>query len=247
MRYIVLKTFSENVNLCPVTAVRSYIHRTSVIRTSQKLFVTTQSPFQAASTMTVRRWVLTALFQAGIDVNRYSAKTTRHASSSKAYFVGVSLDTVMNRAGWQNVSSFVIHYNLLISVPAAKKDSVSTLRPAFLTQSRRKRQWFKTSHNLSASRVLQKYRTHLYKKTVQFQNKPFAKPPKPVKKVTLRNKVRVQVQGATCVHSNARRIQFKKRPYVVYTDVVPSTSGSSTISVKKEIKQEDPDSLSSTE
>ena len=64
--------------------------------------------------MTVRRWILTGLFQAGIDVTKYSARTTRHASSSRAVFAGVNVDSVLQCAGWYNISSFVTHYNLPI-------------------------------------------------------------------------------------------------------------------------------------
>ena len=54
------------------------------------------------------------LFQAGVNVERYLAKTTHHASSSKAFFAGVNVDCLLDHAGWVNISSFIMHYNLPI-------------------------------------------------------------------------------------------------------------------------------------
>ena len=90
-RYIVVRKFSENLQICPLTTLQYYLKRTALVRTTNKLFVTTQSPFRAAAPMTVRRWILSALDIAGIDVMRYSASTTWHASSSKAFYAGVQV------------------------------------------------------------------------------------------------------------------------------------------------------------
>ena len=69
---------------------------------------------------------MTGLFDAGVDINKYAAKTTHHAASSKAFFAGVSIDTVMLRARWTNVYSFVIHYNLpVVSKDRAKQEAAA--------------------------------------------------------------------------------------------------------------------------
>ena len=104
--------------------------------------------------MTIRRWILSGLFQAGIDVDKYSAKTTHHASSSKAYFAGVNVDFLLKRAGWVNVSSFVLHYNLPIeqSKPIHqhnKKESPSS-SPFYHSKS-----FHKSNKNIHASQLLQ--------------------------------------------------------------------------------------------
>ena len=114
IHYVVLRKFSERPQICPVLTVQHFIKGTAAIRSSQKLFITTQSPFRVVSQMTLHHWILTGLFQAVVDVYKYTAKSTRHVSSSKAYFVGVSVDLVMSRARWANVLSFIMHYNLPI-------------------------------------------------------------------------------------------------------------------------------------
>ena len=97
VRYIKLRTFKLNRQICPVLTVQHYIKRTSPLRLQETncLFITTQTPFRPASPMTLRRWILTALSAAGIDVSIYSARTTHHASLSKAFHAGVSIDVVL--------------------------------------------------------------------------------------------------------------------------------------------------------
>ena len=79
------------------------MHKTSVIHATRKVFITTQSPYRAIASMTLRRWISACLNDAGIDISKYSANTTQHVSSSKAYYTGVNIDTVMLCAGWMNI------------------------------------------------------------------------------------------------------------------------------------------------
>ena len=112
--YITVRKYAANPNICPLLALQAYIRKTSVICSTKKLFITTQNPYRQIANMMLRRWILTSLNDAGIDITKYAPRTTCHALSSKAYFAGVNVDQVMLRAGWTNISSFVTHYNLPI-------------------------------------------------------------------------------------------------------------------------------------
>ena len=184
IRYITIRKFVDNPNICPLLAVQHYIYRTLALRTTQSLFIITQSPFRAAASMTLRRWILTGLDQAGIDISKYSATSTHHASSSKAFFVGVSVDDVMKRAGWHNVSSFVSHYNLPISGSGQSVKHGQEILPrwqrnfSFGTN-------MKNARNVVAHAVLQKARANVYRNAVKFQSSPFVAAPSPVPRLSL--------------------------------------------------------------
>ena len=113
-RIISLKTFDANPQICPVQALNEYIHRTSAICQSRFLFITTQRTFTQLSSMSLRRWILQILVHADINIEANEARTTRHASSSKAYYAGVNIFIIMQQAGWSSMTSFVMHYNLPI-------------------------------------------------------------------------------------------------------------------------------------
>ena len=55
-------------------------------------------------------WVKTVLGKAGIDISTYAPHCIRSASSSKAYQIGVSIHTIMKRAGWTRRNTFIDHY-----------------------------------------------------------------------------------------------------------------------------------------
>ena len=225
LRHILVKKFADNPQVCPLLTLQHYIKRTRAIRQSHNLFVTTQSPFKAASPMTVRRWILTGLFQSGIDVEKYSASSTRHASSSKAYLVGVSVDAVMKRAGWINISSFVMHYNLPVRSVEENSDCPSHHDS---TQSKYPR-WtpfkslnIKSAKNLRASQVLQQAKSFLFKKAVDFQSLPFVDAPSPVPRQILSSPKKVLIPAGS--RSTGGKIQFRKKPYVTFTTSVPKCS-----------------------
>ena len=50
------------------------------------------------------------MIKAGVNVKSVTKVNFRSASSSRAYSMGVSLSTIMNRAGWSRGSTFTRHY-----------------------------------------------------------------------------------------------------------------------------------------
>ena len=99
--------------LCPVRCLKFYLKHTNALRLrhlSTKLFICTCEPFGPATLQTVSRWVKEIMIKAGVNVKRVTKLNFRSASSSRAYSMGISLSTIMNRAGWSRGSTFTRHY-----------------------------------------------------------------------------------------------------------------------------------------
>lgn len=108
-----LKNYDSKVEICPVTILRSYIEMTKPIRqNNNRLLITYKKPYHPASPQSISRWIKCILKEAGIDLNIFSAHSTRHASTSAAQRSGVSIEQIQKTAGWSNNSlMFAKHYN----------------------------------------------------------------------------------------------------------------------------------------
>jgi len=105
------KNFS-NKKLCIVGCLQEYISRTEGLRKSSALFVTTQFPYTAATSQTIRNWLKVMLDKSGVDVNQFSAHSYPHPSTSAAMRSGVPVDTIYKSAGWTSKSKmFARFYN----------------------------------------------------------------------------------------------------------------------------------------
>ena len=72
-------------------------------------------PYSAVTASTVGQWIKTLLGQAGVDTSKFSAHSTRVASTSKAA-VSVPVDVILATAGWRDESTFRKFYNKPVSV-----------------------------------------------------------------------------------------------------------------------------------
>jgi integrase len=76
------------------------------------LFLTTTKPHSAASKQTNSRLVKDTLQMASVDVAQFKPHSTRHASTSSAHRLGISMDQIKQCAGWSpNSETFVRFYN----------------------------------------------------------------------------------------------------------------------------------------
>ena len=154
--------------------------------------------------MMMQRWFLTGLLDAGVDISKYTAKTTHHVSSSKAFFAGVSIDTVMLCTGWSNVSLFVTHYNLPVickNKDRAVSGSSPIQSPIAVAKHSNFRlscaHAFKTSKNVRAQQLLEMAQQDQFKRAVALQNLPFSSPPPTVPRVTLDKPVLIEILSYT--------------------------------------------------
>ncbi|XP_031327254.1 uncharacterized protein LOC116158588 [Photinus pyralis] len=97
-----LPYFTETPNLCVATTLKEYLAATKQLRTSNTdfLFITYKKPHRIASKQTLSRWVKDTLEQAGVNTKIFKAHSTRHAATSKAFQLGVPVETIRQTAGW---------------------------------------------------------------------------------------------------------------------------------------------------
>lgn len=122
---LVLPFFDEKPEICPGKTLITYLQKTSSFRKDiDSLFISSRKPHRAVGSQTLSRWIKDTLRDSGIDVNTFTAHSTRHASTSAAYSLGVSLDQIRRTAGWSGSShTFYRFYNRTISnVPTCNDD-----------------------------------------------------------------------------------------------------------------------------
>ena len=107
------KAFPIYTSLCPVRMLRSYLDVRDTLVNTPALFTTTmkcRGVYHPAKPDTIARWIKETLGLSGVDSGRYSAHSCRSASTSAAYFRGISLSTIVKSASWTNVTTFKKHY-----------------------------------------------------------------------------------------------------------------------------------------
>ena len=97
--------------LCLVDHLHRYILSTNKLRSSDELLVTLQRPHKPIARATLSRWVKDVLKAAGIDTSIFSAHSTRSASTSAAWSMGASLDSILQAAAWSSSLTFARFYN----------------------------------------------------------------------------------------------------------------------------------------
>lgn len=126
-----LPFFLEKISICPASALLSYIERTSSLRTSDYLFVGFRKPHKVVGTQTLSRWIKQTLSECGVDTSVFSAHSTRHAASSRAHSLGVSLDVIRKTAGWsRNSMTFAKFYHRSV----IEDDNGTTLAETIINQ-----------------------------------------------------------------------------------------------------------------
>ena len=108
---ITLYSFPEDKKLCVVRAIKTYVSRTASRRKHNQLLLSFIKPFGPISRDTLSRWTLTILKEAGIDIARFAAHSTRGAVASNARAMGVPVATILKNAGWKTSIAFARHYN----------------------------------------------------------------------------------------------------------------------------------------
>ena len=75
------------------------------------LFLSYIKPHGPVTSTTLARWMKFTLAQAGIDMTKFKAHSSRSASSSAAYEAGVALPDIKEGADWSTVSTFTKFYH----------------------------------------------------------------------------------------------------------------------------------------
>lgn len=106
-----LSSFRPNPNICPVETLKIYMNKTKDLRTDEALFISYIQPHKGVKVTSLSRWAKSTLLKAGINIDIYSAHSTRAASSSKKLTLNVSTEDIRKAAGWTNLSTFGRFYN----------------------------------------------------------------------------------------------------------------------------------------
>ena len=106
-----LRAYHPDKRLCVVTFLEEYVRRTKPLRGSSRLFISYQKPHGSVTTDTVGRWLRKVLENSGLDVRKYGAHSTRAASTSAAKLVNISIQSIMDAAGWSNAETFRKFYD----------------------------------------------------------------------------------------------------------------------------------------
>ena len=123
---IYIERYANDENLCVINTLKQYIEKTKTIRKSDELLLTTQKPHNPASKSTIAGWIKLALKLSGVDMNIYSAHSTRSASTS-AVATRVPIDSVMKTAGWKKECTFRKFYNKTINNDSSFSHNVLAL------------------------------------------------------------------------------------------------------------------------
>lgn len=90
--------------------VKRVLNKNTKLKRLRRPIVCYQKPFRKVSRDTISRWVKTVLTDSGIDISRFKLHSTRAASTSAANNASVSLDDILQTAGWCSESTFAKYY-----------------------------------------------------------------------------------------------------------------------------------------
>ena len=111
LKPIILEKYDVK-SLCVVSHLQEYISMTKILRQNEEhLFIQLQKPHLGVSTDAIARWLKGVMSSAGINVKVFSAHSTRTASTSKATYCNISIDTILAAGGWTNAKTFAMYYN----------------------------------------------------------------------------------------------------------------------------------------
>ena len=111
-------------NIDPVQCLQSYLHLTASQRESgeQKshLFLSFASPHHAIKTCTIARWLKIVMADAGVDLSKFKAHSTRAAAVSKVPLSGLSVMEIAKLGDWSNATTFYKFCKKEIQVPSSE-------------------------------------------------------------------------------------------------------------------------------
>ena len=109
---IVLKSYEVDPDICVVSSMKEYLRRTQTLRKNEKqLFISYQQPHSGVSKDTISRWIKMVLCEAGVEMDTFSAHSTRSAAASAAKRNGVDVEEILRAAGWASNAMFANFYN----------------------------------------------------------------------------------------------------------------------------------------
>lgn len=128
---LMLPYFDDRPAICPARTLEYYLCKSAEKRNSNCdfMFISTKRPFNSICLQSLCRWIKETLKESGIDTTIFSAHSTRHASTSAARRLGVSIDLIKKTAGWTgNSEAFARFYNREVSTSSTESFARSLCR-----------------------------------------------------------------------------------------------------------------------
>ncbi|GFN74311.1 tyrosine recombinase [Plakobranchus ocellatus] len=107
---ITLAAYREDRRICVFICLKQYLKRARLLRTSNQLFISSQSPHNGVTKDTLARWIKLTLKKSGIDTSIFKAHSTRAAAASAAARTS-DVSLVLRSAGWTKETTFAKFYN----------------------------------------------------------------------------------------------------------------------------------------
>ena len=109
---VMLKAYPTDKTLCVVSHMKEYLRRTKPLRgDSTKLFISFMKPHKHISRETLSRWIKTVMEAAGKETSIFHTHSTRAAATSKAKAACVTIQEILDTAGWSSSKTFDRFYN----------------------------------------------------------------------------------------------------------------------------------------
>ncbi len=100
-----------NPNLCPVTHFHTYMEWTETLQgLISNLFIVCGGT-RPAATDPISRWLCTTLSKGGVNMKKYTAYSIHHTSASIQKCVGVPMEQVLKKGGWDTPACFLRFYH----------------------------------------------------------------------------------------------------------------------------------------
>lgn len=110
--HLEFKAYPADQRLCVVTCLKQYVKQTESVRAGHdSLWLSFSKPFHPVSRDTISRWIKNVLEKAGINTKVFGAHSTRAAATSAAHSNNISINTIMDAAGWSRESTFRRFYD----------------------------------------------------------------------------------------------------------------------------------------
>ena len=103
--------YSENIHLCPYSAVKDLLSRTESWRDTankrKSLFLISRHPYNPAASDTIAGWIKSAMQHSSSDS---TAKDVRSTSASLAQKAGLDLSTILSMGNWSSNTTYQKFY-----------------------------------------------------------------------------------------------------------------------------------------
>ena len=110
-RKIFLTRYQGNPEICVVRCLNHYLQWTEQIREGKNLLISyAVIPHNAVGSLTIPRWLLSAIQKAGVELS-YKGHSTRAASTSGVADSGLPLELILEAADWSSARKFEKHYH----------------------------------------------------------------------------------------------------------------------------------------